>query len=75
MLSSSPPKIHNHSSPACPRDPRTGDSARNCETRGVRRAATVARYGRGWTCRPIEVVWVCGQKAVRARSRTRWSSG
>ena len=25
----------NHSSPACPRDPRTSDSARNCETGGV----------------------------------------
>src|SRR4051794_26097887 len=24
----------NHPSPACPHDPRTGDSARNCETRG-----------------------------------------
>ena len=37
-------------------------------------AATMASCGRGWTCRPIEVVWVCGQKAVRARSRTRWRS-
>jgi hypothetical protein len=36
MLSSSPSKITNHSSPACPRDPRTSDSARKLRnTRGT----------------------------------------
>jgi len=46
MLSSSPSKITNHSSPACPRDPRTSDSARKLRNTsgpvGARNQRTVA---------------------------------
>src|SRR3954467_13833340 len=33
------PRSTNHASPACPRDPRTSDSSKNCETRGLDTAA------------------------------------
>ena len=47
MLSSSPSKITNHSSPACPRDPRTSDSARKLRNTRVRLSSAAYADCRG----------------------------